>query len=73
MSAATELTAVRDGYIAQLKADAESSTPGVDYSLDGKRVTRSVWRRSIMEQIDDLNRMIAQLSPGIVVQRKVPL
>ena len=55
------LATIRDGYLAALAADAANPQP--DYALNGKVVTRSAWRKGLLDLVMQTNMMINQTSP----------
>lgn len=56
-----QLQTIKANYLAVLAAD--SLAPQVDYSIDGKSVTRSAWRAFMMKSITDLNALMAAEAP----------
>jgi hypothetical protein len=56
-----QLATIKANYLAVLAAD--SLTPQVDYSIDGKSVTRSAWRKYMLDSIKELNELQAAEAP----------
>ena len=56
-----KLKATRDGYFAALAAD--SCNPQPDYSLEGRNVSRTTWRTSLLNNIDQLDNILQRYQP----------
>jgi hypothetical protein len=67
MTYADNLKALRDEIMESLLREAENPKPS--YSVHGQNLDWNGYRRSVMEQLDALDRKIAQQAPFEVVSR----
>ena len=56
-----KLKATRDGYLNAVTED--STNPQKDYSLEGRNVSRSQWRTSLLNNIKEINQLLTQYEP----------
>ncbi len=56
-----KLKATKDGYMTALAAD--SVNPQPDYSLEGRNVSRTTWRTSLLQNIDQIDNILARYEP----------
>lgn len=57
----SKIKAIRDGYFTALAAD--SVNPQPDYSLEGRSVSRTTWRTSLLNNIDQLDNILQRYQP----------
>lgn len=59
------------GYAQLLSNDSLGLTGQADYVIDGQAVSRSQWRKSILEAIKALNQDIIAMNPYFITTKQV--
>jgi len=65
MTTEESLEAIRDGYLAALVADAANPRPS--YTLNGKQVSWTEWRKALLEQMAAEMALISSAAPYVIV------